>query len=489
LACHPSKSLPLPTFFKFVTFSVKGEKLAMHQSSYRSELRLCSADKRLSKRFGILLGKFLENPGESIPKSLKDWGTIKSAYRFFGSPQVTNEMLINEASEEAARKARAADGLLIIAHDTTHIDYSGLNVDGIGMNATGEETSGFLLHSSLALTEAGVPLGILSQSIWTREGVKGNDSGKRRRLPIEEKESSKWLRSFHASQSALPEGIRSVSVCDREADIYELLCSMEEQGHDYVIRSSYNRKLCDGTLLERKIDAQPILARYEYEVRRVHETHPKRTASMALRSCELEILRPNAQTKLAYPGNLKLNVVSAREETPKVAEKDRVSWTLLTSLPIDSIENIMKILDIYKLRWKIERFHYVLKSGCCVEKKQLKTVHSLKNMLAFFSIVAYKLLWLKYEAQAYPEQSCEAVLSKTEWQALCCRENKTAIPPPEPPSLAEAAIMIAKLGGFIARKSDGFPGVKSIWDGLKRLHDTHATFLILMQNKGGNICG
>jgi len=461
----------------------------MHQSSYRSELRLCSADKRLSKRFGILLGKFLENPAESIPKSLKDWGTIKSAYRFFGNPQVTNEMLINEAGEETARKAMSVEGLLIIAHDTTHIDYSGLNVDGIGMNATGEETKGFLLHSSLALTEAGVPLGMLSQNIWTREKVKGNDSGKRRQLTIEEKESYKWLRSFHESLSVLPNGLRSVSVCDREADIYELLCSMEEQGHDYVIRSSYNRKLCDGTLIEGKLVSQPILARYRHEVQRVHEAHPKRTADMVLRACEIEILRPEANTKLAYPKNIKLNAVSAKEETPWVAEKDRISWTLLTSLPIDSIENIMKILDIYKLRWKIERFHYVLKSGCSVEKKQLKTVHSLKNMLAFFSIVAYKLLWLKYEAQSSPELSCEVVLSKTEWQALCCRDSKTAIPPPEPPSLAEAAIMIAKLGGFIARKSDGFPGVKSIWDGLKRLHDTHATFLILMQNKGGNICG
>jgi len=461
----------------------------MFQSSCRTELRLCSADKRLSKRFGILLGKFLENPAESIPKSLKDWGTIKSAYRFFSNHQVTNEMLINEASDDTARKAMTADGLLIIAHDTTHIDYSGLNVDGIGMNATSEETKGFLLHSSLAITESGVPLGILSQSIWTREGIKGNDSGKRRQLPIEEKESNKWLQSLYASRFALPEGIRSVSVCDREADIYELLCTMKEQCHDYVVRSSYNRKLCDGILLEKKIGIQPVLAKYEYEVRRVHDTHPKRIATMTLRACEVEICRPNAQTKLVYPDNLKLNVVSAREETPGVAENDRVSWTLLTSLPIDSIENIMRILDIYKLRWKIERFHYVLKSGCNVEKKQLKTIHSLKNMLAFFSIVAYKLLWLKYEAQSSPELSCEVVLSKSEWQALCCRENKTAMPPQKPPSLARAAVMIAKLGGFLARKSDGFPGVKAIWDGLKRLHDTHETFLILMQNKGGNICG
>jgi hypothetical protein len=462
----------------------------MHQSSYRPTFSLPGTDKRLSKRFDLLLGRFLANPSESIPKSLNnDWAAIKSAYRFFHNVQVTDEKLISEASSATARKLRETGGLAIIAHDTTHIDYSGLSVEGLGMNATNESTKGFLLHSSLALTEDGVPLGMLAQSIWTREEASGNDSARRRQLPIEEKESYKWLRSFRESQSALPEGVRGVSVCDREADIYELLCSMEERKHDYVVRSSYNRKLAGGILLESKLGSQPVLARYEYEVQRVHESHPKRTASMALRACEMEIARPEAKTKLAYPESVKLNVVSVTEETPGVAEEDRISWTLLTSLPADSVERAMKVVGIYKHRWKIERFHYVLKSGCNVEKKQLKTVHSLKNMLAFFSIVAYKLLWLKYEAQASPDQSCEAVLSKTEWQALCCRDSKTAVPPPEPPSLARAAVMIAKLGGFMARKSDGFPGVKAIWDGLKRLHDTHETFLIFMQDKGGNSCG
>ena len=461
----------------------------MHHPSPCSNMCLRHTDKRLSKRFGLLLGRFLENPGESIPQSLSDWGTIKSAYRFFQNPQITNEIITSEASNETAKRAQETEGLLVIAHDTTHIDYSGLQASGLGRNATIEGAKGFLLHSSLALTETGVPLGILSQSIWTREYVKGNDSSKRRQLAIEEKESYKWLRSFRESESSLPDGVRRVSVCDREADIYELLCSMAERGHDYVIRSSYSRKLCGGALTESNLDSQPVLARYKYEVQRVHESHPKRTAVMALRACGIEMLRPGAKTKLAYPGSLKLNIVSAREETPGVAEKDRISWTLLTSLPIDSIENIMKVLDIYKLRWKIERFHYVLKSGCNVEKKQLKTAHSLKNMLAFFSIVAYKLLWLKYEAQSCPEQSCEAVLSKTEWQALCCRDGKTAVPPQKPPSLARAAVMIAKLGGFIGRKSDGFPGVKAIWGGLRRLHDTHDTFMILMKNWEGNSCG
>jgi len=460
----------------------------MRQSSCHPELSLYNTDKRLSKRFDLLLGRFLANPGESIPKSLKDWGTIKSAYRFFDNPQVTNEMLVSEAVEETARKARAAGGLLVIAHDTTHIDYSGLNVEGLGRNATEEKTKGFLLHSSLALTEEGVPLGILAQNIWTREGAREKGCDKKR-LPIEEKESFKWLRSFQESQSALPGGLRSVSVCDREADIYELLCSMEGQKHDYVVRSSRNRTLDGGILLEDKLGSLAVIARYEHPVQRVHESHPKRTASMALRACEIEIARPDSRAKLAYPESLKLNVVDAREETPEIAGEDRISWTLLTSLPIGSARNIMRIVSIYKLRWKIERFHYVLKSGCNVEKKQLKTIHALKNMLAFFSIVAYKLLWLKYEAQASPGLSCEAVLSETEWQALCCRENKTAFPPKKPPSLARAAVMIAKLGGFMARKSDGFPGVKAIWDGLKCLHETHETFLALTKGKGGNICG
>jgi hypothetical protein len=457
--------------------------------SFAHGFNLPGTDKRLSKRFSLLLDKFVENPGGSILKSLEDWGTAKSAYRFFSNGSITNDLLVKEAVNETAMKAREAGGLTVIAHDTTHVDYSGLEAEGLGRNSTLERTKGFLVHSSLALTDEGVPLGLLAQSIWTREKAKRLSDKDKRRLAIEDKESGKWIRSFKESMSALPDGCRCVSVCDREADIYELMCSMKERWHDFVIRSAHDRKLQGGALLESVLDGQPVLARYEHEVQRVHESHPKRKASMALRACEVEIARPDAENKLAYPESLKLNAVSAREETPGVAEEDRISWTLLTSLPIDSLESIMRVLGIYKLRWKIERFHYVLKSGCNVEKRQLKTAHSLKNMLAFFSIVAYKLLWLKYESQACPGQSCEAVLSRTEWQALCCRQSKSSVPPKKPPSLAEAAIMIAKLGGFLARKGDGFPGVKSIWDGLKRLHDTHETFLIFMKEKEGNICG
>lgn len=451
-------------------------------------LSLHDTDKRLFNRFSLLLCKFIENPKESIPKSLKDWGTIKSAYRFFQNPRVSPEMLTVEAVEDTASRVRKAGGTLLIAHDTTCIDYSGLQSEGVGRNGIAKHTRGFLLHSSFAMTDDGVPLGILSQSIWTRHEVKRLGS-KAPRLPMEEKESRKWLQSFRESVSSIPETTRSVSVCDREADIYEFLCSMYSEGHDYVIRSAYDRKLSDGMLMSDRLGGQPVLARYEYDVQRVHEAHPKRKAKMAVRACEIEIQRPDGTGKLAYARSLKLNVVWAQEETAGIGKDGKVSWTLLTSLPIDSVESIMRVLGIYKLRWKIERFHYVLKSGCNVEKKQLGTAHSLKNMLAFFSIVAYKLLWLKYEAQANPARSCEVVLSKTEWQALCCHSAKSAIPPASPPALAEAAVMIAKLGGFIGRKSDGFPGVKAIWDGIRSLNDIHSTFLIFMKNKVEFICG
>lgn len=454
----------------------------MMLSSHQVGMNLFNVDKRLHKRFEVLLGRFVENPKESIPQTLKNWSSIKSAYRFFQNAKVMPEMLSSEASKETVKKAQESGGQLIIAHDTTHIDYSSLQSDGLGRNASTEHTKGFLLHSGLAMTEKGVPLGVLSQNIWTRLETKKNSSTQKKRLAIEEKESYKWVHSFLESVSTLPKDIRSVSVCDREADIYELLCLMSDKGHDYVIRSTHDRKLADGNLMSSKLCGQAVIARYEYKVHRVHEVHSKRVAKMAVRACEIEIQRPNGKSKVAYVGNLKLNLVFAQEETSGIGEDERVSWLLLTSLPIDNTENIMKVLDIYKHRWKIERFHYVLKSGCNVEKKQLRTAHSLKNMLAFFSIVAYRLLWLKYEAQANPDQSCEAVLSKTEWQALCCHSAKSANPPESPPSLAKAAVMIAKLGGFIGRKNDGFPGVKVIWEGIKCLKDIHDTFLLFYKN-------
>lgn len=173
-------------------------------------------------------------------------------------------------------------------------------------------------------------------------------------------------------------------------------------------------------------------------------------------------------------------MILAEEQNPPQGVSP-ICWLLLTSLEINGWEDVVRCVRWYTYRWLIERYHYTLKSGCGIEKLQLETARRIDMALATFSIVAWRLLWLTYEARFNPEQPCDTVLEASEWQSLCATFNKNPIPPEKPPSIHEAVRMIASLGGFLGRKGDGEPGVKTIWRGLRRLHDITATWKLLHQ--------
>lgn len=139
---------------------------------------------------------------------------------------------------------------------------------------------------------------------------------------------------------------------------------------------------------------------------------------------------------------MKLQVILALEENPP-SGINPISWLLITSLEINGLEDAARCVKWYTYRWLIERYHYALKSGCGIEKLQLETARRINMALATFSIVAWRLLWLTYEARVNPELPCDTVLEACEWQSLCATINKNPIPPDKPPSLRQAVRMIA----------------------------------------------
>ena len=154
---------------------------------------------------------------------------------------------------------------------------------------------------------------------------------------------------------------------------------------------------------------------------------------------------------------------------------------MLTTLPVTSFEDAVEKINWYSRRWRIERFHYVLKSGCRIEELQFQTLDRLKKAIALYSLVAWRILWLDYQARATPEASCAMILQKHEWQALYCVANNTPILPETPPTLEEAVRLIGKLGGHLGRKHDGMPGVKTLWRGMQRLKDILQALSIIYQ--------
>jgi hypothetical protein len=187
-------------------------------------------------------------------------------------------------------------------------------------------------------------------------------------------------------------------------------------------------------------------------------------------------LQPPAH--LGSLGAIAVNVVLAEEEKPPTGEK-AVVWLLLTTVSVETFEAACQCLKWYSKRWLIERYFYALKSGCRVEELQLESAGRLKRAIACYSMVAWRLLWLTYEARQHPEQSVAGILETEEWQVLYCRVHQTNQVPEEAPSLGESVLWIAKLGGFLGRKGDGEPGVETLWRGLGKLHKMAATWSLM----------
>lgn len=199
---------------------------------------------------------------------------------------------------------------------------------------------------------------------------------------------------------------------------------------------------------------------------------------MTLRYTTVTLKRPRHTVDSDLCPQVTLQVVLAEELTPP-PDVAPICGLLLTTFPLTTVADARQCVRWYSYRWLIERYHFVLKSGCHLEELQLETAARLHKALATYAIVAWRLLWLTYAARHDPTASCEVALESYEWQALYCTLHHTANPPAEPPSLGVAVRWIAQLGGFLARRRDGEPGVKTIWRGLRRLHDIAHTWQLL----------
>ncbi|MGH2412742.1 MAG: IS4 family transposase, partial [Microcystaceae cyanobacterium] len=202
-------------------------------------------------------------------------------------------------------------------------------------------------------------------------------------------------------------------------------------------------------------------------------------ALLTIKVCRIKLSPPRNHPNRQNLESLEVTAILAEEENPPA--KKGISWLLLTSLTVKTSSEAKEGLKLYSFRWLIERYHYTLKSGCHVEKLQLEKGHRLERALATYAIVAWRLLWLTYEARVNGEQSAEVALSDEQWQSLYCSQIGALAIPVEVPSLGECVKWIAFLGGFLGRNSDGEPGVKVIWRGLKRLRDLARMWQIFAQ--------
>ena len=429
-------------------------------------------DKRLSKRLPRILDQLTGDPTASISAACKDPHQAKAAYRFVGNENVTIDEITRITHAVTIENINAAKPpVVLIPQDTTEVNYSNLEAtSGLGNIGSSKTAMGIHVHSAVAIGETGEIYGLIAQKIWVRPPEEFGKSENRKETPIEDKESYKWLETMEKAGAQFPEGTFAVHVCDREGDIFELFYKAQVEGSYYLCRRFQNRKI-DSEDGDQKLDdfivGLPVAGRITVQVPRDSHTNRKaRDATVEVKYGKCSVTKP---TKLAgnkdLPESIEVYVVSAVEIDPPPGQ-EKIFWQLITNVPTESFEDAVTRIEWYTQRWKIEIFHRTLKDGCKVEELQSNSADKLMKLIAIYSIIALQIMFIGYMARTCPDESCEMCFTEDEWKILYRVAEKTTELPDKPPTILEAVVMVAKLGGFLARKSDGFPGVKVLWKGL-----------------------
>jgi hypothetical protein len=439
-------------------------------------------DKRLNKRFTKLLTSLSNSPGKSIPGSCKGWNETIGAYRFIGHHKVTPSKILSPHRDSTISRIKEQE-IVLIAQDTSELDFTG-HESKTNMGYLSQKNSrGFYIHPSIAFTPERCCLGTIDLQFWIRRELGSRNNRKNKAL--EEKETYCWLKGYEAANDiakAAPDTV-IVSISDREGDIYEVLEKQPDEQHKayWLIRCQHDRKIMNedtgrfNAKLKQTIENTEVRGHIEFEVpagdiHRNSKARHRRKARVVQQEIKFSqvVLNPPKRPNMVLEPT-PIYVVHAKEINAPEGEK-AIEWYLLTSYPILTNEQAITLVNWYLCRWQIEIFFKVLKTGCKIEELQFESLRSTTNCLALYMIVAWRILFLTMMGRACPEISCEIFFEKCEWQAVYVVLKKEK-PPKEPPSLYSMIIMIAKLGGFLARKSDGFPGPKVMWQGLQRMRD------------------
>lgn len=447
-------------------------------------------DVRLGKRLRKLLGLMSNGLGQTIPLACQDWANTKAAYRFFSNDRITEEEILSGHFSSTQRRAGAVKEPLLVLHDTTEFSYYTDNTD-IGLLTRvpfpakhPHRFRGFLMHSSLILTTDGLPLGLAAIKFWTRKSFKGTDALKRKinptRIPIEEKESFRWLENLRQSTALLNNPSQCVHIGDRESDIFELFALAHALGTNFLVRTCVDRLAGDGEKTVAALMAKAhVKGIHEIEVRRADGTSEKIKLSI---NYEQMHVRPPEGKKDSYP-ELDVTIIHA-VETSKPKGRKPIVWKLITNLPVDSLNKALHKIEWYALRWKIEVFHKILKSGCRAEDSKLRSTERLTRLVAVFCILSWRVFWMTMIQRVGPSEPAQVVFTPLEMELLEKLVGHSGAKYDGEVKLGECLAKVARLGGYLARASDPPPGNMIMWRGISRLTDIHLGYLLAKGDVG-----
>jgi hypothetical protein len=451
-------------------------------------------DQRLNERLTMLLSALGERPTASIPAACGGYNEMVAAYRFFANEKVTYEAILKPHAEQTVQRI-AEQTIVLLVQDTTEFDLTRPQQQMIGTTSLdGSARCGALLHPLVAFTTDGTPLGTCWATMYTHAAptaeTREQKQKRRRYTPIQEKESERWvegLRQARAVAQRVPQ-VTCVCIADSEADIYELFTEPRgERPVEWLIRACQDRSILscqddhgnEVKCLRDAVEASPVLltqeisvrgreAKISSETRGRRQPRHSRTAQVEVRATTVTLRGPwRPENKLP---SVTAHVVQVREVNPP--EDDvAVEWLLITTLPIETVEQVREIIQFYAVRFLIEVLFRVLKSGCRVEERRFEHLDRMLPCAAVYLIVAWRTLMICRLGRSSPELDCEAIFDPSEWKSVWMVVRR-ARPPRRPPKLAVILPMIAQLGGYVRhpnRKDP--PGPQTVWLGLQRMYD------------------
>ena len=423
-------------------------------------------DARLNARVVAVAAKMVQEPSASIPQQMGDAHQAKASYRLFGSPEVTHKKVL-EPHWQQTRQQAGERAVVLMLQDTTEMDYTGHRAtSGLGPIGNGQGR-GFLLHNVLAVDPVqDEVLGLAYSQLGLRQPAPAGET--RRQSQQRRRESAVWSESVEAVGASGTEA-RWIHVGDRGADVFETYEACRQWGVGYVIRVSQNRGMWPGhegqegsTYLVDYARGLPSRGEQTLKVRAA-PNRKKRRARLAVSWAPVRVAVPWLKQK-GSGEPFRCWVVRVWEVRPPKGQ-DRIEWVLLTGEPIATRAGAEEVVGWYSKRWLVEEYHKCLKSGCRVEASQLREAARLEGLIAIKQVVAAQLLELKLQARRRPEAPATSVVSAEHVAVLSAYRGL----PIEELTTYRFWREVARLGGFLARKSDGEPGWQTVWRGWHQL--------------------
>ncbi len=440
-------------------------------------------DARLNARRDRLIDVLERSPATGFPEACASDGDAEALYRFLRNPRVSLRAVLEPHLAATQARCRALDEVLVI-HDTTELSFAGEQVRA-GLTALGPRRQGFWVHAALAVSAEGLraPLGVLSVVPFVRKAgpARRPKPHWRARFRDPDKRSRRWPASVTAARARVGDARCAIHLMDREGDSYELLATMVTHGDRFVVRLHYDRRVVPDEAATAPARLREALPRTDVVIEREVVLSPRRVGAQRTplltrhppRNGRVATVRFAARSVIVHrprdhgaplPTTLAVNVVYAWEVHPPAGEPP-VEWWLVTTEPVETPEQILRVVDWYRTRWLIEEFFKCLKTGCAYEKRQLESLNTLLVALALLVPIAWQLLLLRHLARALPDAPARVALTGRQLQVLRVTPAGARLPPQ--PTTRDGLLAVARLGGHL--RQNGEPGWLVLGRGMQTL--------------------